>query len=152
MHGGLVTDATVLRPAPLPLRAKVLGGIAVAIWLASAVAMGLDLLGGKPPWAASGFFFTLSASLGWVLADSPIAYRMGGGILEVRTRLRVIRRPCISVCHVGTVGKDRFAINGGFGWFGWFSLEGRIVRAWVTDPAKAVRVETGGRAVLISPE
>lgn len=148
----LVSDATVLRPAPLPVRAKVLGGIAVAIWLASGLAMGLDLLGGRPAWAAAGFFVTLSASLAWVLADSPTGYRLGGGVVEVHTRLRVIHRPCIGVCQVGTVGKDRFAINGGFGWFGWFSLEGRIVRAWVTDPAKALRVETGGRAVLISPE
>lgn len=146
-----MAEGELLRPAPLPFRAKALGGIAVAIWIASGVALALDLLGGRAPWAAGGFFFTLSASLCWVLADSPTGYRLGGGVMEVHTRFRVIRRSCISMCHVGTVGKDRFAINGGFGWFGWFSLEGRIVRAWVTDPAKALRVETDGRAVLISP-
>lgn len=147
-----MADGELLRPAPLPLRAGVLGGIAVAIWIASGVALVLDLLGGRAPWAAASFFTTLSVSLAWVLADSPTAYRLGGGVLEIRTRLRVIHRPCISACHVGEVGKDRFAINGGFGWFGWFSLGGTLVRAWVTDPAKALRVETGGRPVLISPE
>ncbi|GDX82216.1 hypothetical protein LBMAG42_40270 [Deltaproteobacteria bacterium] len=146
-----MAEGELLRPARLPLRARVLGGIAVVIWIASGTALVLDLIAGRAPWAAGGFFSTLSVSLAWVLADSPTGYRFGGGVLEVRTRLRVIHRPCISVGHVGTVGKDRFAINGGFGWFGWFSLEGKIVRAWVTDPARAVRVETGGRAVLISP-
>lgn len=72
-------------------------------------------------------------------------------MLTVVTRARSVGFPLRSARFVGTVGRDRFAINGGFGWYGWFRVDGRTVRAFVTDPACAVLVETGGVPVLVSP-
>lgn len=125
--------------------------VAVAVWIVASVALVLDGVAGRPPWLSGWFCATLSFSLAWVLIDAPTAYRLEPSALVIVTRVRSKKVVCLALVPVGRVGKDRFAINGGFGWFGWFSLDGAWVRAWVTDPALAVRVQTGGRDVLISP-
>ncbi|MSQ00907.1 MAG: hypothetical protein EXR71_03315 [Myxococcales bacterium] len=140
-----------LHPAKLPLRARVLGGLAVLLWLAAAGALVADVVADRPPWIALGFVVVVGACLAWVLADAPIRYERDDDSLTVVTRLRRVRVSCLDLAPVSGVGKDLFAINGGFGWYGWFRVDGRVARAWVTDPACTVLVETGGRAVLISP-
>ncbi len=145
------SNPAILLPAALPRRAWILGLVAVAVWIAASGALTWELFTGRPPWVSGGFCATLSFSLAWVLIDAPTAYRLEPGAVVIVTRVREKKVHCRRLIRVGRVGKDRFAINGGFGWFGWFDLEGAWVRAWVTDPAFAVRVETGGRDVLISP-
>lgn len=137
--------------APLPARAWALGGAAVALWAAAAVALVLDLRAGREPWVALSFVAVVGAALGWVLADAPLRYERDGDTLIVVTRARRVVLPCRGLRAAPGVGKDRFAINGGFGWVGWFVRDGEVVRAWVSDPARAVRVDTGGQPALISP-
>ena len=148
---GIAAPPVTLLPAALPLRARVLGVTAVALWLAAASALVGDVLAGRPPWIAASFFVVVGASLLWVLADAPLRYERDGDSLTVVTRLRRVRVPWLAEAPIGGVGTDRFAINGGFGWYGWFVVDGRLARAWVTDPACAVLVETGGRPVIITP-
>ncbi len=138
-------------PASLPLRARVLGTLAVLLWLAAVYALAADAQAGRPPWIAASFVTAVGAALFWVLADAPLRYERDGDSLTVVTRLRRVSVPWLAEAPVSGVGKDLFAINGGFGWYGWFRVDGRVARAWVTDPACTVLVETGGRAVLISP-
>jgi hypothetical protein len=83
--------------------------------------------------------------------DAPLRYELGDGTLAVLTRARRVIVPVVSTAHVGSIGRDRFAINGGFGWYGWFRIGDRTVRAFVTDPACAVIVETGRMPIVISP-
>ncbi len=137
--------------AALPARALALGLAATALWVAAGVALVLDLRAGRAPWVALSFVGVVGASLGWVLADAPVRYERDGDVLLVVTRLRTVRLVCRGLRAAPGVGKDRFAINGGFGWLGWFERDGEVVRAWVSDPALAVRVETDGQPALISP-
>ncbi len=138
-------------PAPLPRRAWLIGGAASLLWLGALVALVRDLIVGAAPWPAAGCTAGIGVSLLWVLLDSPVRYELDEHALTVVTRLRRIRLARGPLHFVGALGKDRFAINGGFGWYGWFHSEGRIVRAWVTDPA-AVWVMDGARSVAFSPK
>lgn len=141
----------VLRPAPLPARSFAFGGAAIAAWgLALALLTG-DVAAGRSFLGSGTFAASMSAVLVWVIADRPVRYQVEGGQLHVITRLRRIVVPFRGAERVPGVGRDLFAINGGFGWYGWFRLDGAVARAWVTNPAFAVRVTTGGRPVLVSP-
>lgn len=146
------THTVDVRPAALPWRAWALGGLALGAWALAVSLLARDLVEGRSPWGAGAFTFTVTAALLWVLADFPTAYVLEGELLTIRTRLRSVRmRGASELRRVGTVGRDRFAINGGFGWYGWFHVDGDLARAWVTDPALAVRVRTASGLVLISP-
>ena len=140
----------LLLPAPLPRRAWVIGCVAGALWLLALAALGRDLWLGNNPWSAHGFVAGLGSCLLWALADAPVRYELDGRTLTIVTRLRRVSLPRGSIRFVGRLEKDRFAIDGGFGWYGWFHSEGRIVRAWVTDP-RATWVMEGERAVAFSP-
>ncbi len=139
-----------LLPAPLPRRAKLIGGIALLCFLAAFSALVRDLVLGSPVGTAFGFTLGFGLSLLWVLADFPVRYELSANTFTVVTRLRRVSLPRKPMRFLGSLGRDRFAINGGFGWYGWFHSEGRIVRAWVTDPDCAWVME-GDRATVFSP-
>ncbi len=141
----------ILRPAPLPPRARVLGGVALVAWAFAVLLLTGDVSAGRSFFGSGSFCASMSAALLWVLADAPLRYQVSGAELHVITRFRRVVVPFRSAARVEGIGRDRFAINGGFGWYGWFKLGDSVARAWVTDPAFAVRVETGGRPVLVSP-
>lgn len=141
----------LLRPAPLPPRARILGALALAAWAFAALMLVGDVQAGRSFFGTGAFFASMSAALGWVLFDAPLRYQVESGHLHVVTRLRRIIVPFHGAVRTEGVGRDRFAINGGFGWYGWFRVGGVVARAWVTDPAHAVMIQTGGRPVLVSP-
>lgn len=105
---------------------------------------------GNPMGPPVGLTLGFGLSLLWVVADAPLRYELTADSLWVVTMLRRVRRPLRPMRFVGALGRDRFAINGGFGWYGWFHAEGRVVRAWVTDPA-CVWVMEGERPTAFSP-
>lgn len=140
----------ILLPAPLPRRAKLLGGLALAAFLVAFGALLRDAWLGNALGTAVGFSVGIGLSLLWVLADAPLRYELTDDALVVVTRLRRVRRSRLPLRFVGALGRDRFAINGGFGWYGWFRGEGGTVRAWVTDPA-CVWVMEGAHPTAISP-
>jgi hypothetical protein len=128
-----------------------LGGLALAL-LAGATLAGLnDVHAGKVPLGAGGMALSVLACLGWVLADAPVNYEVGAGTLTVVTRLRRLRYAVRFAARQQAPWRDRFAINGGFGWYGWFRCEGRSMRAFVTDPAFRVLLETEAGPVVVSP-
>ncbi len=141
--------------APLPRNARVVGGLAVALGVAAVLALVLDLAAGRSPLVASGFLTTVSLSLGWVWVDKPTHLELSGKNLVIvtggrRRRLTVrAARLASPDWHGGWFG-PKFAINGGFGWYGWF-WHGGWQRAFVTDPARAVRLESATGPVLVSP-
>lgn len=141
--------------APLPRLAHALGWAAVALGAAALVALAFDLGAGRSPLVAGGFCATVAISLGWVWGDRPRHLEVDGTTLVVVTALRRVRvdvraaRPADGNWHGGWLG-PKFAINGGFGWYGWFWHHG-WQRAFVTDPGRAVRLDTALGPVLVSP-
>jgi hypothetical protein len=139
-------------PAPIPTRARVLGGLAIALLLPGLAAVGRDLAIGKLPLGSGAFVATLGFALGWVAADMPILYRLEGREIVILTRVRSVRRRWSGAAPLREPWRDRFAINGGFGWYGWFRVGRKTLRAWVTDADKRVVVTTDGMPVVISPD
>lgn len=117
----------------------------------AAAALVRDLSIAKTPWGSGACLATMLFALGWVVRDFPKEYRVDGKELTVRTWLRRLRVPLAAARRLRAPWTDRLAINGGFGWYGLFRVEGRVVVAFVTDLDRRVLVETGGRAVVISP-
>lgn len=138
-------------PARLPTRALVLGSLCVGVALLAGAALGIDIGNGKTPWGSGACLATMSFALGWVVRDFPRTYRVEGGQLVIQTWVRTWSAPMGPARILTAPWKDRFAINGGFGWYGWFRVEGRTVAAFVTDPARRILVETAGVGTVISP-
>lgn len=138
-------------PAALPGRAVVLGALCVGVALLAATALGIDIANGKTPWGSGACLATMLFALGWVARDYPREYQIVGGQLVIRTWVRTWSAPLGPARRLSAPWRDRFAINGGFGWYGWFRAEGRTVVAFVTDPSRRVIVETTGIGTVVSP-
>jgi hypothetical protein len=129
----------------------VIGVLAVLVWGLALLAFARDLHLGQPAWGSGSAVVGVGAALLWVLADFPLRYELHPEALVVVTRLRRVRRARGPLRFVGALGKDRFAINGGFGWYGWFRCDGRTARAWVTDNHAVWVMEAPGGLVAFSP-
>jgi len=143
--------------APLPAPAWALGSFALLVGLAAMKSLVKDLAEGRPPWIAAGFVNTVLLALLWVMVDQPTVLRLDGRTLHIVTRVRTVRVEVSEALraeplwHGGLFG-PKFAINGGYGWYGWFWKSRQRQRAFVTDSSRAVRVyDPGGRIYVVSP-
>ncbi len=148
--------AQQLPVARLPAPALALGSFALFVGLVALKSLLKDIAAGRPPWIAAGFANTVALALAWVYVDQPTSLVVEGRVVYIVTRVRRVRVDVVRAERApagwdGGLFGPKFAINGGYGWYGWFWREGRWQRAYVTDKARAVRLFTSSGVVVVSP-
>jgi hypothetical protein len=142
----------VFAAAPLDRLGRI---VTLSMWaLAGAFAIGgaVVVSDSAEGWILVAAAVALAATSLWTRRLTPRAYVIGDDALTIRRRASEKRWPGVATGARRGSLRLRVAGDGGvYGYLGRYRANGSTVHAYVTDRARVVLVDVGGRTIAVSP-